>query len=164
MENLRVRDLMSENLITINADRSLADAYDLLDEFQIRHLLVIDTNLEDGGLELIGLLTHRDLAMRALYLVERRPYSEGQDILRQKTVGEIMTHNPETIDPDAPLLEAADEMLSNKFGCLPVVEGKQLVGILTESDFIKYVVELITETDQAKINNEVKHSQPDQIS
>lgn len=144
MESLRVRDLMSEKLVTIRADQSLATAHDLMGEYHIRHLLVVED--QEGGEELVGILTHRDLAMRALYVTESRPYSEAQDFLMRRKVEEVMTYNPETIDPDTKASDAAEEMLSNKFGCLPVVEGSQLVGILTEADFIKYFLSQQQET------------------
>jgi CBS domain-containing protein len=54
-------------------------------------------------------------------------------------VEEVMVHEVETVEPTAPLSEAAALMLENKFGCLPVVEGDRLVGILTESDFVRHV-------------------------
>jgi len=50
-----------------------------------------------------------------------------------------MTTGVETIEADADIEEAAQVMLENKMGCLPVVEGGRLTGILTEADFVKYV-------------------------
>jgi CBS domain-containing protein len=47
----------------------------------------------------------------------------------------------ETVEPETPLAEAASTLFENKIGCLPVVEGNRLVGILTESDFVRRFVE-----------------------
>jgi CBS domain-containing membrane protein len=56
-------------------------------------------------------------------------------------VAEIMTVVPETADPEMLVEEAGQLLLEYKFGCLPVVEGTKLVGILTEADFVRHVVE-----------------------
>jgi CBS domain-containing protein len=56
-------------------------------------------------------------------------------------VREIMVTEIETVDPDTPLVEAAETLFENKIGCLPVVEGNRLVGILTESDFVRRFVQ-----------------------
>ena len=48
----------------------------------------------------------------------------------------------ETADPELPLSDAARVMFENKFGCLPVVEGWRVIGILTESDFVKYFLRM----------------------
>ena len=50
-----------------------------------------------------------------------------------------MTTEPETVEPKLALVDAARLLLENKFGCLPVVEGIHLVGILTEADFVKHM-------------------------
>jgi CBS domain-containing membrane protein len=61
-----------------------------------------------------------------------------REILRRTSVAEVMTSEVETADPDLPLSEAAKVMFENKFGCLPVLESSKLVGILTESDFVRF--------------------------
>ena len=58
-------------------------------------------------------------------------------ILENRRVGELMTTAVEAVEPDADIAEAARIMFDNKFGCLPVVEGRRLVGILTEADFVR---------------------------
>jgi CBS domain-containing membrane protein len=108
----------------------------LFEDERIRHLPVVD---EDGNL--VGLLSQRDLARRALGQVEDLPMEEKHAILAGQRVDEIMSRNPETAVPDEDLVDAAERMLENKLGCLPVLEGGELVGILTESDFVRLYVE-----------------------
>lgn len=136
MPTIRVRDLMSSQVSTVSAKDSLADVYDLFDSLHIRHVPVTDDNDE-----LVGLVSHRDLAKNALHAVERLPMSSQRELLSILKVDEVMARDPETIDPEAPIEDAASTMLENKFGCLPVTEGDRLVGILTEADFVKYVRE-----------------------
>ncbi|HEY4587832.1 MAG TPA: CBS domain-containing protein, partial [Thermoanaerobaculia bacterium] len=73
-------------------------------------------------------------------LIERSdlPFFIQRAVLRRTLTAEVMTSEVETAEPDLPLQEAARIMFENKLGCLPVVEGWRLVGILTESDFVKH--------------------------
>ena len=130
-----VRDLMTENVIALQSEEDLSMASELMAEHQIRHLPVIDSTGE-----LLGLVTHRDLVKVAYDTGDYIPLSELNQFLRNTKVKEIMTREIETVDPSTPIDEAGILMLENKFGCLPVCQGTHLIGILTESDFIRYVI------------------------
>jgi CBS domain-containing membrane protein len=130
MEN--VADLMTEDVITVTPDTDLSTAWNLFDDAAIRHLPVVD---DDGNL--VGVLSHRDLARRALASVDDLTLQEQHALLAERTVEEVMQRSPEYATPDEPLVDAAERMIENKFGCLPVVEGMQVVGIVTESDFVR---------------------------
>jgi CBS domain-containing membrane protein len=131
-----VRDLMTPNPYTLAPRDTLASLYDLMDSHRVRHVPIVDS---DG--ELVGLLTHTDLAMTALGSLSDLPLSQERDLLQRRRIREVMVTEVETIDPDAPLAEAAQTLFENKIGCLPVVEGNRLVGILTESDFVRRFVQ-----------------------
>ena len=131
-----VRDLMTDRVFTLRPNDDLEDLYDLMDARHIRHVPIVD---HDG--DLLGLVTQRDLARAALGSQEALPLSAQQDILRGRRVREIMATEVETVEPDASLRTAAEMLLENKIGCLPVVEGEHLVGILTEADFVRRCVE-----------------------
>ncbi|MFO1463273.1 MAG: CBS domain-containing protein [bacterium] len=135
MPNLLVRDLMTEKLFTVRPEHDLAHLNDMMAEMHVRHMPVVD---EDGAL--VGLVSQRDLLRTAMDPAGMLPVSEQRELLRNTRVREIMTVEVETATPDTDIAEAGNLMLENKLGCLPVVEGDQLVGILTESDFVKYVV------------------------
>ena len=62
-------------------------------------------------------------------------------MLRQVAVKEAMSEAVHTTTPDVPLAEAARVMIERKIGCLPVVEGEKLVGILTETDVVRLVAD-----------------------
>ena len=132
MRPLLVSDLMTEEVFTLRASDDLTALYDLMDAEHIRHIPVID-----GEKDVVGLVTHRDLLRSALSGRGELPLSMQRAILGRMTVENIMMRDIETIEPDAPIGEAAQVMLENKYGCLPVVEGKRLVGILTEADFVR---------------------------
>lgn len=131
-----VRDLMTPDPYTLAPRDTLAALYDLMDTRRVRHVPIVDS---DG--ELVGLLTHTDLAMTALGSLSDLPLSQERDLLQRRRIREVMVTEVETIDPDAPLVEAAQTLFENKIGCLPVVEGNRLVGILTESDFVRRFVQ-----------------------
>ena len=131
-----VRDLMTEKVFTLKSRDDLETLYDLMDSRRVRHVPILDN---EG--ELVGLVTDRDLSRTALGAVEELPLSVERDILRRRRIRDIMVTEPDTIEPDAPLSEAAGMLLEHKVGCLPVVEGLHLVGIITEADFVRDFVE-----------------------
>lgn len=112
---------MTGKVITIDADRPVADATRLLLQHRIRQLPV----LRNG--QLVGIIAHRDL--RAARLGRKR-------------VAALMTAKPFVIGPDASIDEAARTMRTYKVGGLPVVEGKRLVGVITVADVLDAFVSL----------------------
>jgi CBS domain-containing membrane protein len=130
---LRVRDLMTPSVINVHPEDSVATAYELMLDHRFRHLIVID---RDG--DLVGLLTHRDLLRHSLIERAELPLSLQHTVMQRILVEEVMTSEVETIEAGQRLEEAAQIMFENKYGCLPVVEGSRVVGILTESDFVRF--------------------------
>ena len=124
---------MTDVVLSVRPDDTVEKVYDLMNERGIRHLPVID---EDG--DLVGLVSHRDLLRHSAIERAEVPTFLVREILRRTRVEEVMTSEVETVEPDLPLSEAAQVMFENKFGCLPVQEDSKLVGILTESDFVRY--------------------------
>ena len=130
-----VRDLMTDRVFTLGPHDDLESLYELLDAHHVRHVPIVD---RDG--DLVGLVTQRDLARHAIGAQEHLPLSMQQEILRRRRVREIMATEVDTVEPDESLKTAAEMLIENKLGGLPVVEGEHLVGILTESDFVRLYV------------------------
>lgn len=134
MKGLRVRDLMTKEVRTIGRNDKASDADALMSEARVRHLPVLD----DEG-QLAGILSRRDVYRTAL----QRTFGYGEKaqdrILGNLVVKELMTNRVETVAPEAPIAEAASRMLEKKISALVVVEGERVVGILTESDFVRHV-------------------------
>ena len=131
-----VRDLMTEKVFTLRPGDNLVALEDLMDAHRVRHVPIVD---RDG--DLVGLVTQRDLARGVLGRLDDVPMSVERDVLRGRKIREIMTTEPETVEPETSLKEAAQILLEDKIGCLPVVEGMHLVGILTEADFVRDYLE-----------------------
>ena len=133
MTDLRVRDLMTPGVVSVRPEDSVAAAYELMLDNRFRHLVVID---RDG--DLVGLLTHRDLLRHSLIERAELPVSLQCTVMRRILVEEVMTSEVETAEAGQLLAEAALIMFQNKYGCMPVVEGSRVVGILTEADFVRF--------------------------
>jgi CBS domain-containing protein len=137
---VHVGDLMTRRLLAISPHDSFADAWQLMREARIRHLPVVDRELR-----LIGLVTHRDLVGHAPSDLEEPREDERVAALARVHIGDMMETHLSTATPDEPLADAGRRMLHGKIGCLPVVaNGGRLVGILTESDFVRWTTDLAT--------------------
>ncbi|WP_437483289.1 CBS domain-containing protein [Sorangium sp. So ce1014] len=134
-------ELMTENPRTVRVDDPIAEAVDVLQTTDFRHLPVLD---EQG--ELVGMLSDRDL--RGLQL----PYSANTavvDAARQKTgvpvstmpVSTIMSGNVVSVGPDADMTELMELMLEHKIGALPVVDAEgALLGIVSYVDIFRRIL------------------------
>lgn len=130
---MKVRDAMSEDVATVLRNDQLLIADDLMRLGRIRHTPVLD---ETSG-EVVGVLSQRDLFRGALARALGYGTRAQQKVMGMLLVKEVMTPDPLTVEPDTELADAARIMLDRKIGCLPVVEQGRLVGILTESDFVR---------------------------
>lgn len=130
---MKVRDLMSSDVATVRRNEQLQIADDLMNLGRIRHTPVLD----DEGDEVVGILSQRDLFRGALARALGYGQHAQHKVLGMLVVKDVMTSDPITVAPDLPVPEAAQIMLEKKIGCLPVVDGGRLVGILTESDFLR---------------------------
>jgi CBS domain-containing protein len=133
---LKVGDAMSRVVRTVGRNDQLAVADRLMKDERIRHLPVLD---EDGLV--CAVVSQRDLFRGALLRALGYGGRAEESMLRQVVIKEAMSETVVTTGPDAPLAEAARAMVEHKVGCLPVVEGEKLVGILTETDVVRLVAE-----------------------
>jgi CBS domain-containing membrane protein len=131
-----VADLMTRDVRTVGANDPVAAAKALMDSGGFRHIVVVD---EEGAIE--GVLSHRDLFFGPLAWSIGQGRAAYEKLLNASRVKDVTHGNVATIDATAPLQEAATLMRERKIGCLPVVEGDRLVGVLTEGDFVELVAQ-----------------------
>ncbi|MEW6173836.1 MAG: CBS and ACT domain-containing protein [Bacillota bacterium] len=131
-----VRDCMTANPITISKDTPIFQALEIIRNQNIRHLPVV----KDA--KLIGLVTERGLLRVSPSPATTLSVYELNYILTKVTVAEALIKNPIVVAPDLPIEEAALLMRDRKVGCLPVVEGSKLVGIITQTDMVETLVRL----------------------
>lgn len=133
--DLKVRDLMTDQVFSVTESDDLETASELMDSIQVRHLPVID---EEGML--VGILSQTDLIREGRFRAEELTLEGERQLLRTTRVGAVMTKDATTVGADEDIVEAGQTMLENKISCLPVVEGDRLMGILTESDFVRFLI------------------------
>jgi len=139
----QVKDLMTTEVVTINAADPLRDAIRKMTGGRFRRIPVV----RDGML--IGIVTDRDIrrALHSPVVIHER--SSDEYLLDSVTVGSSMTSGPLTIEPGDDILKAAELMEHHKIGGLPVVENERLVGILTISDLMNYLIRYLREPEDS---------------
>lgn len=135
MNKSHVRDWMTPNPITIDPQTTLPEAHKLMKECHIRRLPVVDHD------KVVGILTLGDIREASPSNASSLSIFELNYLLAKLTVEKIMTRDPISIAPDATVRQAAQLMLDHKIGSLPVVENDKLVGIITESDIFRVLVQ-----------------------
>jgi acetoin utilization protein AcuB len=129
---MRVRDLMSRMPITASPESSVLEVRALMAKDRIRHLLVTDSNGE-----LLGIVTDRDIRLALPSPATTLSIWEMNGLLAKLSVGDVMTKTLITVGPDRDAREAAWLMVEHKIGALPVLKDGRLVGIVTETDFLR---------------------------
>jgi CBS domain-containing protein/RNA polymerase-binding transcription factor DksA len=137
-----VKQFMSGDPVSIGPGASALDAYEMMLRHGIRHLPVVAPDSR-----VIGVLTADDLAAAlALPLRAKRALDAGERrAALEWSVGEIMTHSPQTLCRDATLADAAERMAEGRFGCLPIVdESGRLEGLLSETDLLHALANVVS--------------------
>ena len=134
IDNATVGEVMNREVHTLGRNDTLAAADELMKKAGIRHLPVLD---EDGLL--CGVVSQRDIFRGALLRALGYGSRAEEHLLSTLHVKEAMSEEPVTTTADTPLSKAARLMVKRHVGCLPVLEGERLVGILTEGDFVRLV-------------------------
>lgn len=130
----KISDIMRSDVKTVDRNDKLSLADSVMKESGIRHLPVLD---RDGLL--CGVLTQRDI-FRGMLLRSLGYGSHLVDkMLENHVVKEAMVDSLVTVTADTSVADAAALIVEHKVGCLPVVDGKKLVGIVTEQDFLSLV-------------------------
>ena len=140
MENLnnsnsiRVADWMTETVLAVEIYDSISVARQLMAKHRVNQLPVIDHE------RLMGIVTDRDIrdAYPTSMMIGRT--KEIDKFAESYTVEEVMTHDVFTVEPETPLATAVALLRHHRIGSLPVVKGKQLVGIITRSDILDFVL------------------------
>ena len=132
---------MTRDLLTLPPETPVTEAAKLMSQKRVRRLLIVE-KYQDGPL-LLGIISAKDVIHA--FPPDVNPFAiVGPDArLTPTTVAQIMTARPRTTTPDTPIEEVAALMCAHKIGALPVVRGKNLIGIITESDIFRAFVSLL---------------------
>ena len=129
-----VNEIMATKVSTLGRNDTLDLADEIMTMSRIRHLPVVD-----GG-RVVGVVSQRDLFRSALAVALGYGERAQKILLKSLNVKEVMSEPAITIGANGTVKEAARQMIEHKIGCLPVVEGYTLVGIVTETDILRYVL------------------------
>ena len=124
---MKIRTLMIPDPITIKEDATIDEAITVMKKSRIRHLPVVDNKNN-----LKGFLTLADLKQGLI-----------PSMLSDITLSDLMIKNPITVSPEDDVEHAARLIYENKIGGIPVVAGRRLVGIITESDILRAFIEIL---------------------
>jgi len=137
LSKLKIGEMMTRDVISVLPEAKLSAAQEIMEEYGIRHLPVV----EHG--KLVGIISKGDIR-------EARPSDattlsvwEVNYLWDTLKVREVMTTKALTVSPDQPLIEALRIMVARKFSSLPVVTDGALVGIITETDIFNKLITLI---------------------
>jgi acetoin utilization protein AcuB len=132
-----VKERMTKNPIFIRPDTPVTEAQALIKREKIHHLPVMDKDEK-----LVGIVTEKDLLYASPSVATTLSVYEMTSLLAKLKVEKVMSREVISITEDVPLEEAARIMADNRIGGLPIMRGKTLVGMITESDLFRLFIEL----------------------
>ena len=135
MATKKVRDIMILKVRTLRRSDSLQLASDLMTQGHIRHFPVMD-----GG-KVVGVVSERDLFRASLSSLVKYGEKEEKAFRDTVSIKGVVNEPAITVSPDASIQEAARMLLEHRIGCLPVVEGDKLQGLVTGRDILRALIE-----------------------
>lgn len=136
-----VAEIMTTDVVAIEPQNSIATAIRLMRQGQLRRLPVVDDDV------LVGIVTSGDLRrITGLASILKDP-SQDNFLWHHIPVANVMSRDPISLTPDAPISEAARLLVEHKIGGLPIVVDGRLVGIITTSDLLETLMTPVGETE-----------------
>lgn len=132
-----ITKIMTKNVVTLNLLNTLDEAAALFKKHHIRHLPVV------SGEKLIGMLSETDLKRLSFFELSQENIDEDEGtpvVYRMLSIEQVMVSNPTTVEAKATIKEVAEFLATEEFHALPVVENDVLVGIITTTDLIRFLL------------------------
>jgi CBS domain-containing membrane protein len=131
-----VSSIMTHNVVKLNLTDDLTKAESLFKKYKIRHIPVVNGN------KILGILSYTDL-LRISFVDAVDDDDEVVDgtVYNLFTLEQVMVKKLVTVTPETTIKETAEILASNEFHALPVCSGDLLVGIVTTTDLIRYLIE-----------------------
>jgi acetoin utilization protein AcuB len=134
---MQVRDFMTTDVTTLQENDSLLDAAMVFVRSSFRHLPVLRDK------KLVGVITERDVKQFAPSLLGRTSADEYNQIMETTPISRVMSRELVTLAPGQSMREAAEIMYGKRIGCLPVVEGGELAGLVTTTDMLGLLIQIM---------------------
>lgn len=134
-QKVPVSTIMTKNVVKLNLSDDLTKAESLFKKHHIRHIPVVNSNV------IVGMLSYTDLLR--ISFVDAIDDDEVIDatVYNMFTVEQVMAKKIVSISPETTIKEAAQILSTKEFHALPVCEDELLVGIITTTDLIKYLID-----------------------
>lgn len=132
-----IKDIMTNHVITINESTDLKEATHIFNKYHIRHIPVVNKG------HITGMISSTDISRLSFGTVMEEESEADESILNMLTIPQVMSRNPLTISPNATVKEVADIFVKEDYHAIPVVENDAVVGIVTTTDVIKYLLEIL---------------------
>ncbi|MGB5818654.1 MAG: CBS domain-containing protein [Saonia sp.] len=135
-QRVPVATIMTKNLVLLNASDGLDKAESLFKKNRIRHIPVIE------GDKIIGMLSLTDL-LRISFAdgVYENEENVETTVYNMFTISQVMVKSLESVSPETTIKEVAEILAEREYHALPVIKDEKLVGIVTTTDLIKYLLE-----------------------
>ena len=129
--------IMTSPVITLNKEDNLESAEQLFKQHHIRHIPVVEENV------IIGMLSYTDLLRLSFADVSGNDFDDSSDVMvyNMFSIGQVMNRNIVTVSASNSIKEVAEILASKEFHALPVVNNNLLIGIVTTTDLIKYLLD-----------------------
>ena len=134
-KSVPVSSIMTKNVVKLNLSDDLTKAEILFKKHHIRHIPVVNGNV------IIGMLSYTDLLRISFADAIEDEDDVDTTVYNMFTVEQVMAKKLVSISPETTIKEAAQVLASKEFHALPVCEGDLLVGIITTTDLIKYLID-----------------------
>lgn len=134
VKTIRVADWMTESVLAVETYDSIGIARELMAKHRINQLPVLENDV------IVGIVTDRDLRDAYPTSMAIGETKKIDEFASRYTVEEVMSHDVFTVNPDTPLEKAVVLLRAHRIGALPVVKGKELVGIITRSDILDFIL------------------------
>ena len=130
-----VSHIMAKSVISVNKTQSLREVKSLLENEGIRHVPVVSGN------ELIGIISKTDITKLSFGSIFENQGNSDEAVLDMLSIEQLMTAHPKSISSDTPIRDVAEILVNEDFHSLPVVDEGKIVGIVTSTDILKYMLE-----------------------
>jgi CBS domain-containing protein len=130
-----ISHIMTKNVLTVKVTDNLHEVIDLIKKNHIRHLPVLD------GKEIVGMVSRTDINRLTFSSLFENQEGADEAVLEMLTIPQVMTQKPRTVEASLSIRDVAEILTVEEYHALPVVENGSLVGIVTTTDIIKYMLE-----------------------
>ena len=134
---MKVADIMTDHVETLDPEDDIDLASMIMRLDRLRHLPVV----EDG--RLVGIISDRDILRAQQSSLSGASKEEARRFNMRIKAKDVMTRKVETTTPETSVLEAAEVLRERGYGCLPVMADGVVIGIVTPTDFLGLVVQLL---------------------